>query len=256
MIHIEPISAFSDNYIWCLYRDDGDAYVVDPGDAAPVEAFLQARNLTLRGVLITHHHFDHVGGLPELSAARSIDVIGPQTSAPEINKPVVAGETPTVLGVTFEVIAVPGHTLDHIAFYAADHEPPLLFCGDTLFAGGCGRLFEGSPAQMHASLERLKALPAETAVYCAHEYTLANLTFARAVEPDNSALHRRFEEAAALRDKGKATVPSSIELERATNPFLRWDSDSVRDSAGEYASISLREDRDVFAAVRRWKDNF
>ena len=181
MIHIEPISAFSDNYIWCLYNDAGEAVVVDPGDAAPVEAFLADRSLKLTAVLITHHHFDHVGGLAELTRSRGIDVFGPRGSAPQISSEVSEGDCVRLLGLSFEVLAVPGHTLDHIAYFAASKVPPLLFCGDTLFAGGCGRLFEGTPEQMHHSLSRLKSLPPDTEVYCAHEYTLANLRFAQAV---------------------------------------------------------------------------
>ena len=252
MINIDPIKAFSDNYIWCLSNDNGDAWVVDPGDAEPVEAHLKANDLALQGVLITHHHFDHVGGLPALVKDRSLRVIGPATSAPEINEPVTEGEEIEVLGQTFSVLGVPGHTLDHIAFYGTD----MLFCGDTLFAGGCGRLFEGTPEQMHGSLEKLKALPAATRVYCAHEYTQANLRFAAAVEPGNRALEARIQWAEQQRSKDLPTVPSRIEDELATNPFLRAGQPAIRDAAEEYASIRLSDDIGVFAEVRRWKDNF
>jgi len=256
MIHIDPISAFSDNYIWCLHNDNGEAVVVDPGDAAPVEAFLTERSLKLTGVLITHHHFDHVGGLEALLQNRRIPVVGPPGAAPQISRELSDGENVEALGVSFEVITVPGHTLDHIAYFAAAESPPLLFCGDTLFAGGCGRLFEGTPEQMHHSLGKLKALPAETQVYCAHEYTLANLRFAQAVEPGSRALAERFERESAKRQREIPTVPSTIALECATNPFLRSHVDEVQDTAGEYASMALNDEVATFAAVRHWKDNF
>ena len=164
MIHVDPIPAFNDNYIWCLYDAAGDAVVVDPGDAAPVEAFLASHSLRLAGILLTHHHFDHVGGVAALVANRAIDVQGPAGASPAITRTLADGDQLTVLGLDLEVMAVPGHTLDHIAFYAPRHAPPLLFCGDTLFAGGCGRLFEGSPQQMHQSLTWLKALPPDIGV--------------------------------------------------------------------------------------------
>lgn len=256
MIHIDPIPAFNDNYIWCLYDETGAAVVVDPGDAAPVEAFLASHSLHLTGIVLTHHHFDHVGGVAALTENRRIDVQGPAEATPEVTRAIVDGDHLTVLGLDFEVIAVPGHTLDHLALYAARHTPPLLFCGDTLFAGGCGRLFEGTPEQMHQSLTRLKALPPDTRVYCAHEYTLANLSFAAAVEPQNAALRERLERVKAQRDLELPTVPSSLAEECATNPFLRSDVDDVRDAASGYANISLTDEVDTFAAVRRWKDHF
>ena len=256
MIHIDPISAFSDNYIWCLHNEAGEAVVVDPGDAAPVTTFLRERSLSLVGVLITHHHFDHVGGLDGLLQGRDIPVFGPEGSTPHINRVLVDGDRCDILGCQFEVLAVPGHTLDHIAYFADSESPPLLFCGDTLFAGGCGRLFEGTPEQMHQSLSRLKALPADTEVYCAHEYTLANLRFAQAVEPTSAALAARIEADSAKRQDDTPTVPSTIAIERETNPFLRSHIHEVRDTAGEYASMQLIDDVSTFAAVRRWKDNF
>ncbi len=256
MINIEPISAFSDNYIWCLYNDAGEAVVVDPGDAAPVEAFLDSRSLRLSAIAITHHHFDHVGGVEALLNGRSIPVFGPEGATPALTRVLRDGDSAHILGLEFEVLTVPGHTLDHIAYYAAAGSPPLLFCGDTLFAGGCGRLFEGTPDQMHNSLSRLKALAPETAVYCAHEYTLANLRFAQAVEPNNTALTERIHADSAKREAGSPTVPSSLAVELATNPFLRSHVDEVRDSAGEYASMPLSDEVATFAAVRQWKDNF
>lgn len=258
MLSISPIPAFNDNYIWLL--DNGsEAVVVDPGDAGPVKQALAERGLTLAGVLITHHHFDHVGGLPELLAGRSIPVWGPHNPAIEqVTRRLAAGDAITVLDLPFQVLEVPGHTLDHIAYFhdgGADGQP-LLFCGDTLFAGGCGRVFEGTPEMMHASLQRLAALPADTLVYCAHEYTLANLAFARAVEPDNSALEERQQAAAASREAGQPTVPSRMQTELATNPFLRCESADLQAALRRQGRLEDAAGTAVFATVRAWKDNF
>ena len=257
MLTIEPIPAFNDNYIWLL-SDPGssEAFVVDPGDAAPVFATLEARNLTLTGILITHHHFDHTGGLEALSAACNPLVFGPRNPAiAGIKERLAAGDRIQVLGQSFDVLEVPGHTLDHIAFYHAGSEP-LLFCGDTLFAGGCGRVFEGTAPMMHQSLQRLAALPAETRVYCAHEYTLANLAFARAVEPDNEALARRITDAEASRAHNEPTVPSRLALEMATNPFLRCADPALQASLQAQGKLGGESTDEIFAAVRGWKDNF
>jgi hydroxyacylglutathione hydrolase len=263
-MQITPIAAFSDNYIWCL--DDGaHAWVVDPGEAGPVQAFLRARGLRLQGILITHHHPDHVGGVGELCAAWSgLTVCGPDNPAiAGIDRTLREGDSTTLLGHNFDVLEVPGHTLDHIAYYAADTTPPTLFCGDTLFAGGCGRMFEGTARQMYASLQKLAGLPAATAVYCAHEYTLSNLRFAAAVEPDSAALRERGAAAAALRAEQRPTVPSNIGLELATNPFLRCQTPSVLAAARERApgsdnrqALENADPATVFAAIRRWKDQF
>ena len=260
MPHIEPIPAFDDNYIWCLH-EDAAAWVVDPGDAAPVQAFLRERGLRLHGILITHHHGDHVGGLATLRAAWPDAIVyGPANPAiAGIDHALREGDSVTAAGLRFDVIAVPGHTLDHIAYHSGDSTPPTLFCGDTLFAAGCGRLFEGTAAQMQASLGKLARLPAATAVYCAHEYTLSNLRFARAVEPDNAALRARQERDSALRDQRRPTLPSSIGEELATNPFLRWDAPDVVAAARERAPEPAAEGADpaaIFAAIRAWKDRF
>lgn len=260
-MHIEPIAAFTDNYIWCLHAGNS-AWVVDPGAAAPVQTFLAERGLQLEGILVTHHHPDHVGGLGELRAAwPRLAVYGP-------DNPVIAGidhvlregDSVAVFGQRFEVLEVPGHTLDHIAYYAAATAPPTLFCGDTLFAAGCGRLFEGTAPQMYASLQKLARLPAATAVYCAHEYTLSNLRFAQAVEPDSSALRSRCAAANALRAELRPTVPSSIGLELATNPFLRCQTPSVMAAAqarqGAQDDPQIANPAAIFAAIRTWKDQF
>lgn len=257
MLSIEAIPAFNDNYIWLISAPGSDeAFVVDPGDPAVVRAALQERNLGLKGILVTHHHFDHVGGLAELRETYAPVVFGPENPAIEgVDRHLGAGDRIEVLGHLFEVMTVPGHTLDHIAYFHPA-ELPVLFCGDTLFAGGCGRLFEGTPAMMHTSLQVLAALPPSTKVYCAHEYTLANLAFAAAVEPGNDELAARIEDAQALRERNEATVPSSLALELATNPFLRCGDSGLQASLKAQGKLQGESVVDVFAAVRAWKDNF
>ena len=258
MLSVEPIPAFNDNYIWLItYRDRDGAFVVDPGDAAPVQRALEERGLRLEGILVTHHHFDHVGGLDALRDTWNPVVYGPDNPAiAGIDHTLGAGDRIEVLDHLFEVLAVPGHTLDHIAYFHPADDTPLLFCGDTLFAGGCGRLFEGTPAMMHQSLQTLAALPASTRVYCAHEYTLANLAFAAAVEPGNERLVERIARARESRERGAPTVPSNIALERETNPFLRCDRDEVVTGLQRQGRLEGDSVVDVFAAVRAWKDTF
>ena len=257
MLQIEPIPAFSDNYIWLLYDDTRDgAWVVDPGDAQPVIDALVRKGLTLVGVIITHHHFDHVGGLEILCERYDCRVYGPQN--PEISAitdRLSAGDSAEVLGLSFDIIEVPGHTLDHIAYFHGG-ENPILLCGDTLFAGGCGRVFEGTPPMMHSSLQALAALPTATRVYCAHEYTLANLAFASAVEPDNAALSDRVAQAKATRSRNEATVPSTLALELATNPFLRCEAPELKAALRAQGKLQGETGDEVFATVRGWKDNF
>ena len=258
MIHIHPVPAFSDNYLWVIH-DGRHAAAVDPGDAQPVLDYLAANDLALTAILCTHHHADHVGGveaiLDSLRLRGRIPVFGPAgEQIPARTQALREGERILLpeLALNFEVIDVPGHTAGHIAYLGHD----LLFCGDTLFACGCGRLFEGTAAQMTDSLAKLKRLPGQTKVFCAHEYTMANIKFAEAVEPDNADLRLRKAFCAAKRQRNEPTVPSTIALEIATNPFLRWDSKAVIATAERRAGHPLQADNEVFAVIREWKNNF
>lgn len=255
-MNLIALEAFSDNYIWMLH-DGTRAVVVDPGEAAPVIQALQAHALRLVGILVTHHHADHVGGVDALREHLDGPVWGPRREA--IPQPFVAlddGDRVRVLGLEFSVIDVPGHTAGHIAYYCEDAPgAPLLLCGDTLFSGGCGRLFEGTPAQMHASLARLAALPEHTRVCCAHEYTLSNLRFAQAVEPGNADLADYVTRCTALRAAGRPTLPGRIGQERRINPFLRCDVPAVALSARAHGAADT-DGVAVLAALREWKNEF
>ena len=260
-ITVHPVPAFQDNYLWVI-RNGQHAAVVDPGDATPVIEYLRANDLELNAILCTHHHADHVGGVEQLLDALTlrgkIPVYGPASERiPARTQPLAEGDRIVVpfLDLTLDVLDVPGHTAGHIAYFGHG----LLFCGDTLFACGCGRLFEGTAEQMTTSLTKLKRLPPETKVYCAHEYTMANIKFAETVEPDNADLKLRKAFCAAKRYRNLPTVPSTIHLELATNPFLRWDQPAVQAAAaarlkrdiGTNAAPAL-----VFGAIREWKNNF
>lgn len=257
MLSITPIPAFADNYIWAMTDHAArTAVVVDPGDAAAVEEFLKLHRMQLTAILVTHHHADHTGGIAALTHRRTIPVFGPANeSIAELTHLLTEGDTVSLNVTGFErctVIAVPGHTRGHIA-YVGDG---VVFCGDTLFVMGCGRLFEGTAAELHGSLSRLAALPPQTALYCTHEYTLSNLKFALAVEPSNEALQQRAFEVAEIRQRGAPTVPTTVAAERATNPFLRCNVGEVRESAERFANHALNSEVEVFAALRRWKNEF
>ena len=254
MLRALPLPAFQDNYIWLLAADGGAALVVDPGDAAPVRAAMD-QGLRPVAILLTHHHADHVGGAAELAAELGVPVHAPRDE--RITLPagrVGDGDAVQVpaLGLHLDVIAVPGHTRSHVAFHGAGH----LFCGDTLFSLGCGRLFEGTPAQMLASLDRLAALPGETAVCCGHEYTEANGAFARAAEPDNAARDAHLARVAALRARGAPSLPSTLAIERAANPFLRVDALGVQASVATRLGRAPTDRVEAFATLRQWKDGF
>lgn len=254
-LKIRPIKAFEDNYIWCLTNGE-TCVVVDPGDAKPVLKYCKRNNLMLTDILITHHHSDHTGGVNDLvDAFAGINVYGPQNPAIQsITRRVSDGDSIELseLGLEFAIIEVPGHTLDHIAYVGSCG----LFCGDTLFSAGCGRLFEGTPSQMYESLNRLMSLPDDTKVYCTHEYTLANVKFARAVEPNNAALLNYKGWAESQRVDLKPTLPSTISEQKAINPFLRANSAEVKHQAEHYAGKILPTPEAVFASIRAWKDNF
>ena len=257
-MNLVALPAFSDNYIWMLH-DDRQAIVVDPGDAAPVLAALDAQGLALSAILVTHHHPDHVGGLAGLRHRLEGPVYGPAREAiPTPFTPLTDGDTASALGLNFQVIDVPGHTAGHIAYFlpsAREGQTPVLFCGDTLFSGGCGRLFEGTPAQMHQSLGRLAALPGATRVCCAHEYTESNLRFAQAVEPGNGALADYTATCRQLRANGQPTLPSSIATELAINPFMRCDAPDVIAAARQHGAADAGGPA-VLGALREWKNQF
>jgi hydroxyacylglutathione hydrolase len=256
-----PLPAFTDNYIWMLH-DGHKALVVDPGDANVVFEALKRLSLRLETILVTHHHVDHTGGVAELRDATGAAVFGPLTETmPEPIRRLQGGDNMQAMGLTFDVIDVPGHTSGHIAYYTDQLEgkskdsSPILFCGDTLFSGGCGRLFEGTPAQMLASLSKLSALPGHSRVCCTHEYTLSNLKFARAVEPNNAALEKYQADCEALRAADTPTLPSTMARELQINPFLRSDQAEVVQTAQKLDPTAI-DAVGVFTAIRQWKNNF
>jgi len=252
-----PLPAFSDNYIWILH-DHKRALVVDPGESSGVLAWLEQHGIALDTILITHHHPDHTGGVDVLREATGARVFGPlKEKMPEPLHRVGAGDCVEVLGLRFDILEVPGHTAGHIAYFCDDIDgAPLVFCGDTLFSGGCGRLFEGTPAQMLDSLERLSQLPDTTRVCCTHEYTLSNLRFAAAVEPDNTDLEQHLSHCKSLRAQNLVTLPSSIGLEKRINPFLRTAQPAVAKAAHEQTGAANNDPVAVFAALREWKNQF
>lgn len=254
-VHVSPIRALNDNYIWCIH-DSENAVVVDPGDEKPVLSFLQEHGLSLAAILITHHHWDHVNGLkPLLSHYPQLPVFGPALNQIDgVTQQLKEGDTLTLphLNIDMRVLDVPGHTLDHIVFVSDIG----LFCGDTLFSAGCGRLFEGTPEQMYTSLSKLKRLPDTLPVYCTHEYTMANLAFAHHVTPQNEAVSRYREWAQVQRDKGLATLPTSLKKEMLINPFMRTSDEDIVAAAEKKAGRALASGAEVFAVLRHWKDNF
>ena len=256
-LSVRPVRAFSDNYIWLIDspRAPGQVVAVDPGDASPVMAELQRSGLSLAAILLTHHHPDHIGGVSALLRRRAVPVIGPEDDRiPERTRTVHDGERCELadMGLSFEILQVPGHTVSHIAYWGHG----ALFCGDTLFSAGCGRMFEGTPTQMNASLTKLRNLPPQTRMYCGHEYTAANLRFALTVDPGNGAALDYQRRVLNLRALDQPTLPSTMELETRLNPFLRCDDPKIAAAAAAHAGITLRGEAEVFGVLRAWKDQF
>lgn len=260
MLTIFPIKAFNDNYIWVL-KKGSNCFIIDPGMASPVLDFLETTNSKLLGILITHHHFDHIGGVKELMDNSSCIAYGIHDKKANFEFiPVLHGQIILlpIFEIQFRILEIPGHTLDHIAFFTDNipNQPPILFCGDTLFAGGCGRLFEGTYQQFYNSLMSLAKLPDNTQVFCAHEYTETNLRFAATVEPDNQDLQNHIQAIKQLRLAGQPSIPTSLAMEKLTNPFLRCEQPGVIDYAERFVGHSLSDPSEVFAAIRQAKDRF
>lgn len=257
MLHVHPIPAFDDNYIWALRGRASDRVaVVDPGDSAPVLNYLKEAGLKLEAILITHHHWDHTGGVEKLVEQFSVPVYGPATTPfSGITEPLQDGAEIELLDNRLQIRAVPAHTLDHIAYFQPDQRPQL-FCGDTLFLAGCGRLFEGTPQQMLEAMDYFASLPDDTEVYCTHEYSMANLRFAQAVEPHNAAIEATLDACEGRRKQAQPTLPSSIGAERLHNPYMRTRESSVKSAAEQYAGRALHSEVEVLAALREWKNGF
>ncbi len=257
---VDAIPALSDNYIWCIHDTESKgALIVDPGEAAPALAFLERNGLTLEAVLLTHHHPDHTQGLGKLVGDSAIPVHGPADSPFKgVTHPLREDDSLAWRDLVFGILAVPGHTLDHIVFFSDSESlpQPIALCGDALFACGCGRLFEGKPGQMRAGLAKLREFPDNTLVCCGHEYTRANVAFARAVSPDDRALADYQEAVEELRDAGRATVPTTMGQERRLNPFLRWDDPVVINAAETQSGQNDLDPDTVFSVIRQWKDGF
>ncbi|MCP5246001.1 MAG: hydroxyacylglutathione hydrolase [Burkholderiales bacterium] len=260
-LQISPIPAFRDNYIWIIHNSR-HAIVVDPGDATPALNYLQSNQLQLEAILITHHHSDHTGGNQALLDRFDVPVYGPKLEAiSTVTHPVQEGDTIHISmpQLSLEIIEIPGHTSGHIAYFGSPQQSQnknILFCGDTLFASGCGRVFEGTPQQMYRSLQKLADLPEDTLVYCTHEYTLGNIAFARIAEPNNVDLEKQEHRAKLLRNKNTPTLPTSIAIEKACNPFLRCQQPEIIKTVSQYAGKMLNKPVDVFTALREWKNSF
>ena len=254
MLKISPINAFSDNYIWLIQTNEGNT-LVDPGDSKPIISTIDKLGITIDDILITHHHFDHIGGLELLKPHIRGSVIGPKNNAiPHLDKHVGEGDVINSIGLEFSILEVPGHTLDHIAFYSKTIKE-VLFCGDTIFSGGCGRVFEGTFEQMNHSLEKLVSLPSRTEIYCAHEYTLSNLAFAKLAEPNNKKIIEREIEVKNLQARDIPSIPTTIAKEKEFNPFLRCAEKDMIDSLINKYNLTNTDPVNIFSELRQWKDS-
>lgn len=254
MLNVEPIKAYDDNYIWLISTNEG-SIVVDPGESKNIIKSIDKKQIDLKGILITHHHYDHTNGIKDLLDRKKCDVYGPINNIDNINKKVKGSDKFSIIGIDFDVIFVPGHTLDHIAFYAFNNGDPLLFCGDTLFAGGCGRVFEGTYQQMFDSVKKLSKLPKNTKIYCGHEYTLSNLKFAQEVDPDNAILKEEFKSIENILASGLPSLPTTINKELNTNPFMRCNNLDVKKNIMKKFKCKDNE-FEIFTNIRKWKDSY
>ena len=253
MLIVEPIKAYTDNYIWLVSTNEG-SIVVDPGESEEILNLIDSNKIDLKGVLITHHHYDHTNGLLDLTNKMNLEVYGPK-KIEGINNIVKESDKFSLIGINFEVIEIPGHTLDHLAFYSFNNKDPILFCGDTLFAGGCGRVFEGTFEQMFKSLKKISNYPKETKIFCGHEYTLSNLKFALEVDEDNKLLADEYINVKNLISSDIPSLPTSLNKELKMNPFLRCNEINIKNKVTDKFDI-IDDELEIFTALRKWKDNF
>jgi len=254
MLSVEPIKAFTDNYIWLVSTNEG-SIVIDPGESKSIQKLIDNKTIDLKGILITHHHYDHTNGLSELVKKNKLEVYGPVNNIDGINHRLNDKDKISIIGIDFDVISIPGHTLDHIGFYSANANNPILFCGDTLFAGGCGRIFEGTYEQMFSALKKITKLPTNTNIYCGHEYTLSNLKFALEADDTNKELIEEFKKVENKINSNIPSLPTTLDKELKVNPFLRCDNINIQNKIIEKFKVSNNE-LEVFTALRKWKDNF
>ena len=253
MLNIEPIKAYTDNYIWLVSTNEG-SIVVDPGESKEILNLIDTNKIDLKGILITHHHYDHTNGLIDLTNKMNLEVYGPK-KIEGINNIVKESDKFSLIGIDFEVIEIPGHTLDHLAFYSSSNKDPILFCGDTLFAGGCGRVFEGTFEQMFKSLKKISNYPKETKIFCGHEYTLSNLKFALEVDEDNKQLANEYINVKKLISSDIPSLPTNLNKELKVNPFLRCNEINIKNKVIDKFDI-IDDELEIFTALRKWKDNF
>ena len=253
MLSVEPIKAYTDNYIWLVSTNEG-SIVVDPGESKEILNLIDSNKIDLKGVLITHHHYDHTNGLLDLTNKMNLEVYGPK-KIEGINNIVKESDKFSLIGIDFEVIEIPGHTLDHLAFYSSNNKDPILFCGDTLFAGGCGRVFEGTFEQMFKSLKKISNYPKETKIFCGHEYTLSNLKFALEADEDNKQLADEYINVKKLISSDIPSLPTNLNKELKVNPFLRCNEINIKNKVIDKFDI-IDDELEIFTALRKWKDNF